>query len=883
MKLITQITWEHIKKNRHSSLAVITAVLLSATLLSSICIFVYAFWSASVGRTRYSAGDWHGELYESTAGAKLEYIEGNPSAEAVMIKGEWRTVKLPEGSAMPYLFLRNANKEYWRSMTEQYTLLKGRIPEKSGEIAVSKLFFARNPEYRLWDTLTLATGQRMLNGVEVSAQSIIMEGETFSQSGELTLTIVGELDITTTTAYPGYYAMGYLEREEIAPDDMLTIYLRFFNMRDTYKVLPEVAESIGFQKDEYGDYALRYNTSLLGLHGILNGPDALSFHSLTLGLMLVLVALLLIFTFALIIRSVFSLSANARIKQLGMLRSVGASPGQINASVLLEGLILSALPLALSVLLGYAFSKAMGRIYTDIVGHMLRYELSFDFSAAVAAAGVLISLAAVLWAVSSTARRMTRLTPIEAVSGKDTQSLKRKKEKKHRFTKRVFGYPGALAQDNLTAYRKTYRMPVAALCLSFVLVAGTLCLRGLTMESNEAAYKENYYDVQASLYLTQKRDEDLIDEIRTMEEVQESLIYSSAGFGMAVSENMQSEQFTGIGGFAAVNQNLYNVLDYGDGWRIHGTLLGMDDVSFTSYCESLGIDAVDYLNAEQPKAIAVSTVHPNPASRSREEQKITIPFLQLDIGSVYTFEEKTYESIKSSHTFDVKIGAVTQEYPVTDIRFSNYRLFLVVPLKQYDAIVADFLPEQAAQYRRTNVLLRTDLNGITAEARLDQICGSYLGSEDFKTDSTEGGLEEQRTTSAGMLAMASGISLVFALIGISNAFSTVSGNLAMRRRDFAMLRSVGVDDAGFVRILLIEGLFFALRPIFMAIPCITAICALFAYLLDVPSNRIMEALPLGDIFLYAAATFAAMGLAYLYGARKIRKGTIVDALRSNLV
>lgn len=883
MKLITRITWEHIKKNRRSSMAVITAILLSATLLCAICIFVYAFWSASVGMTRYNGGDWHGELYESTPGAKLEYIEGNPNVEAVMIKGAWQAVQLPEGSAMPYLFLRNANEEYWQNMTEQHTLLEGRLPEKSGEIAVSKLFFDRNPEYQIGETLTLATGQRILEGEELSIQSISIEGETFNQTGELPLTIVGKLDLTTTTAYPGYYAMGYLEREEIAPDDMLTIYLRFYNMRDTYAVLPEIAESIGFQKDEYGEYALRYNTSLLTLHGILDGSHTLSFQTLAIGLMIALVALLLIFTFALIIRSVFSLSANARIKQLGMLRSVGAAPGQIKTSILLEGLILSALPLAFSVLLGYAFSRAMGSIYTDIMSDRLRYELDFRFSAAVAVTGVLISLAAVLLAVGSVARRMARLTPIEAVGGKDTHSLKRKKEKKHRFTKRFFGYPGALAQDNLAAYRKTFRMPVAALCLSFVLVAGTLCLIGLAMKSNEAAYDENYYDAQANLYLTQERDENLINEIREMEGVQESLVYSSIGFGMAVSGDMQSDEFTAIGGFEEVNQNLYNVVDYGDGWRIHGTLLGMDTESFTRYCESLGIDAADYLNADQPKAIAVSAVHPNPNSRSREEQERTIPFLQLAIGDTYTFEEKTYENVKSSHTFDVEIEVVTQEYPVTDVSFSNYQLILVAPLEQYDAVVADFLPERAAQYRRTNVLLLTDLDGITAEARLDEICGSYLGSEDYTTDSTEGQLEAQRTGTTGMLAMASGIALVFALIGISNAFSTVSGNLAMRRRDFAMLRSVGLDDAGFGRVLLIEGLFFALRPILLAIPWIAAICAVFVYLLDMPLSMLWEALPLGTVFLYAAVILVAMGLAYLYGARNIRKGTIVDALRSSLV
>ncbi len=883
MNLITQITWEHIKKNRRTSLAVMVAVLLSATLLCSICIFVYAFWSASAGMARYNGGDWHGELYESTPGEKLTYIEGNPKVDAVMIKGAWQAVQLPEGSAMPYLFLRDTNEAYWQDMSEQHTLLEGRLPEKSGEIAVSKLFFDRNPEYQIGDTLMLPTGQRMLDGEELSLQSIRMEGETFRQTGELTLTIVGKLDLTTTTAYPGYYAMGYLEREEIAPDAMLTIYLRFTNMRETYEVLPEIAESIGFRKDEFGEYALRYNTVLLGLYGISDGSEILSFQRLAIYLSVALVLLLMVATFALIIGSVFSLSANARITQLGVLRSVGAEPGQIKASILLEGLILSTLPLALAVLLGYAFSRTMGRIYSDIMADMLRYELDFRFSPIVAIVGVLISLASVLIAVRFTARKMTKLTPIEAVRGIETQNPKKRKEKKHRLAGRVFGYPGILALDNLAAYRKAFRMPVAALCISFVLVGGTLCLIGIAMESNEANYSEDYYDATTILYLSQERDEALIEELQSLKGVQESVVNSSIRFGMPVTADMESEEFTQTGGFASVDTNRYSVVARDEGWRIQGTLVGLNDAAFTRYCEGLGIEAQKYLSSETPKAIVVNSVHLNPNARTEEERHQTIPFLKLKVGDIYTFNEQATDDIKSSHTFHTEIGAVTQEYPVLDIDFSNYQILLVVPMAQYDSIVSDFLPERASFYRRTDVKIRTDVDDLIVEAALEEICSSYLGSEDYLVYSREGELESQRTGNTGIFAVASGVALLFALIGITNAFSSVTGNLAMRRKDFAMLRSVGLDEKGFGRVLFIEGLFFAMRPILLAIPWIVCICALLVYMLDMPLSMLGDAIPLGAILAYASVILAVMGSAYLFGARKIRKGNIIEALRSGLV
>lgn len=134
-----------------------------------------------------------------------------------------------------------------------------------------------------------------------------------------------------------------------------------------------------------------------------------------------------------------------------------------------------------------------------------------------------------------------------------------------------------------------------------------------------------------------------------------------------------------------------------------------------------------------------------------------------------------------------------------------------------------------------------------------------------------------------MLAINNGIALLFALIGIFNGFSAVAGNLAMRRREFAMLRSVGLDRRGLHKILFLEGLFFALRPILLAVPWIAGICGLFLWMADVPLSTFGSAFPLGEILLYGAVILAAMGTAYLYGVKAMGREAIVETLRRDLV
>lgn len=883
MKIITSITWEHIRKNRRSSLAVMMAVLLSSTLLCSFCIFGFAYWNSSVENAIRTQGNWHGELHDSISGENLQYVEGNPNVEAVILKGEWQALRLPEGSAASFLFLRDANAAYWRDMPEKDSLVAGRLPQQADEIAVSKLFFDRNPDYTLGDTLALPVGERILDGEAISIQSIQREGEGFRQTGERNVTLVGELDLTTSTAYPGYYSLGYLDREAVRPDDQVTLYLRFKNIRDTYKLLPEIARTTEAPTNDFGEYRLVYNTSLLSYYGVTDG-SAVSLRSMANGLMMACVVVLLMATFALIINSVFSLSAGARIRQMGMLRSIGADPGQIRASILLEGLLLSVIPLFISVLLGYFFSLMMGSILTSISGDLLDYDLTIKFSPIVATAGMGVSLATVLLAVSSTSRKLAKLTPIEAVKGTAPgKKMKKAKEKNHPVVKRLFGYPGVLAMNNLAAYRKTFRMPVAALCLSFVLVSGSLSMIGLTRAYGEAEAVEQHYDVTATLFLSQQRDESLTEQMCSQSGVTESVVFSKIDVGMEVSAADEAAEFTQIGGFAGLEKNNNYLREDKGGWQIQGTLLGLDHASFAQYCDNLGIDPTEYFADGQPKVVAVNRINPYPKARNSETREQIIPYLDLTEGREYTLTERTLADNSGNHTFNVSVGAITDSYPAIDEAFPNYKPIFVVPLEQYDAIVGDFLPERANLYRPATVKLVTDLDDSRAEAQLEQLCGSYLGTEDYEIETRDGVLARQAASSQATLAMNGGIAALFALIGIFNAFSAVTGNLIMRRKEFAMLRSVGLDDKGFSHVLFLEGLFFSLRPILLALPWVALINAFFVWLLDMPLAMFATAFPWAPILIYAVIIIGAMGLAYVYGAKKIRREAIVVALRSGLI
>jgi putative ABC transport system permease protein len=124
---------------------------------------------------------------------------------------------------------------------------------------------------------------------------------------------------------------------------------------------------------------------------------------------------------------------------------------------------------------------------------------------------------------------------------------------------------------------------------------------------------------------------------------------------------------------------------------------------------------------------------------------------------------------------------------------------------------------------------------------------------------------------------------MIALIGVSNAFSSVAVSLRLRRREFAMLYSVGLDGGGLNRLLFAEGLNFSLRPILLGLPLVLIVCVIFLWMTDIPWGLFLKEIPVGGILLYTVAALALMGLAYLNGAREVRKLTVVDALRDETV
>lgn len=884
MKVLIRYTIDTLRRNRHSSITIMAAILLASTLLYALCSYAYnqLMWGIEV--TEYEEGSWHSQLGADLTKKDLELVDQNLHVEKTMLKGPLRALKLPAGVTLPYLLLLDADCAYWEEMGEKNAVLEGRTPQKPGEIVVSKTFFDQNPQFKLGDTVTLPMGRRVLGETELGA-GVRMEGESFADSGEETVILVGKLDVTTPTAVPGFYSMGYMDRAEILPEDKLVVYLKMKNIRDTYRIMPEIADALGIEKDEHGQYVngFRYHARLLLYHYVLDPQESFNpFHYSNI-MVFALLALLSAAAFVLIIQSAFSLSAKSQARQLGIFRSVGATPGQIRLTLLFQGATLAAVPILISVGLGHLFTFFTFKLYSHISGDSLYFPVTVRFSWSVAAGAVLLSLATVLLSAFLPARRIAGLSPLEAIREPD-RSRKMKKKKGFRLFPKTPGICKELASVSYRANKRAFRASIASMTICMVLVLSFFSLLKINDLVSERNRQINYYNINARLQIMEKMNPDLWEEIAEVPGIQEKTYYSVKRVALWVSPEQELAEFSQTGGLASLNPEKFDVVERDGKYRIMVELMGLESDFFDAYCRENGADPAKFHGTERPIALAMSWAPVNPFTNNNVAARDFFPFLKLKEGQTLVLEEKTDDSMDTDFTFLADIGAVVTTPPQIDYSPKDYRVMLCVPMDVYDSVARHFLPEYASSSYRTYLLLKTNKdNDLAVTETVREICEKNLSAEDVTIFSlAEERLNNERSGRA-MSAVMNCIGGLLGLIGAANALSSVSGSMRQRRKEFAMLRSVGMDSKAVKKMLMMEGFKMATTPLLLAFPMLAAMWAFLLKTTEISWISFLGALPYGKMCGYIVIITAALWGTYWISSRRIQRDTIMDALRDETV
>ena len=199
------------------------------------------------------------------------------------------------------------------------------------------------------------------------------------------------------------------------------------------------------------------------------------------------------FSLIVIIHNSFAVTMQARIHQFGILSSIGATPKQIRICLCRRRLFLCAVPIMAGTLLGIVGSRGLIALLETLVREVEgRRATVFGYHPLILlitllAAGITIGISAWL-----PARKLSAMTPLEAI--KNTEELSLKRKSRSTVLSLLFGMEGELAGNALKAQRRALR--TASVSLLFSMTAFTLmqCFFTLSEISTRETYFEKYQD-----------------------------------------------------------------------------------------------------------------------------------------------------------------------------------------------------------------------------------------------------------------------------------------------------------------------------------------------------------------------------------------------------
>ena len=687
--------------------------------------------------------------------------------------------------------------------------------------------------------------------------------------GRLTGEISGE-DLELIQNYGNVERAVFSEGPSEGQEESADLY--FKDKRSIFQDMPRIAELAGLSEKD-----VTCNYELLNLYLIRDPEDPALRWVFPFFLAVVLFACL---SLVMVIHNAFAVTMNSRIRQFGIFSSIGAAPGQIRTCLLQEAFWLCTLPILTGNLLGILISMVVMKwtnvILADVERHLV---LPFQYHPLILVLSIQVSVITVWISAWIPARKMGRLTPLEAI--KNTGELQLKRKRDSRFLSCFFGIEGELAGNALKAQKKAMRTASISLTLSFLAFSFMMCFFAIMRISQRETYFEKYqdaWDIMAEVRDTEIDVFDETDALQMLSGVRSSVVYQKAAAKRVVAETELSEEMRAAGGLE--NAPAEYVSHVPEGWLVNAPLVILDDDGFSEYCRQIGVkprlDGAVILNQTRDAG--------DPNFRERR----SFPYLA---GNGQTTVLQPAEAItlengnrREDWTAELPVIAYTQEAPVLREEYGTldfYELVHVIPVSVWKEIKGKISGQEENVWIRIlagNEVTLKELNEV--EEEVSKLLG---GRYDIEIENRIQARLDNDNMIHGMTMILSVFFILLALIGIGNVFSNTFGFVRQRKREFARLLSVGMTPEGMKKVFCVEARAIAGRPVLTALSVTVAAVILFLKIsyLD-PMTFIREA-PLMPIFAFLLLIFGSVALAYYLGARKLMGSSLADALRDDTV
>jgi putative ABC transport system permease protein len=843
MNIFNKVALQGLKKNRTRTLVTIVGVVLSATMITAVATFGTSLLNYLTNGSIAKYGDWHVEFVD----VDPSFVQERANDKEVTSTAEFENIGYAmldgaKSAEKPYLFISGFNDETFDTLP--ITLISGRLPENSSEVLIPSHIAAKaGVKISVGDTLTLVVGNREADGETLTQHDSYRAGdETLVPTTEKTYTVVGICDRPGFEEHsaPGYTLITKADTADQA--DSLSLFVTLKN--------PHMVKAYASGVAGTGAYVL--NDDVLRFMGV---SDNRLFNTMLYTVGGILIAIIMIGSIFLIYNS-FNISLNERTHQFGILMSVGATAKQLRNSVLFEGLCIGAIGIPIGVLVGIGSIKLILPIvasnFSTIISSTVPLTLSVSVPALIVATAV--SLVTILISAHIPAKKAAATPVMECIRQTGEIKTESKAVKTSKLAQRFYGLEGTLALKNFKRNKKRYRSVVLSLTLSVVLfVSGSVF--GTTLEQLAKEYTvEMDGDV---LFYTQDMEENelfqLYDKLKTADGVYKSTYQADLTYPCMTSDLP--------GDFVSTYRESAGDESTGKTLELPLDVQFIEDDIYYDFIESLGLPTAEYTGQDAKVLIlAMNTIEHTTYFTNRS--------MDFTLTSAYGEQAKTVRAtFVDTYPLDILPKDSTPAY-----------LFMVVApwqmKPQFDALGVPakfgltFWSENPAQ----------------SMAQIQSIIEEAGVNSDYTLQNLSTAVDLFRSVTFVVDVFTYVFVIMISLIAVANVFNTISTNIRLRRRELAMLRSVGMSEHDFNKMMNFECAFYGMRTLLFGVP-IAGILSWLIYKVVVFEEKLNDfafAFPWGSIIISVLGVFFVVFITMLYATDKIRKENIIDALRDDM-
>lgn len=866
MNIVNKLTLRMLKENKRRTLVTIIGVIISVAMVTAVTTLFTSFMNLLQKEAVADNGNWH-VLYKNVTKEQLYEIKNDEETDTVFISRDVGYAELERGQnpSKPYLHV----KEFDSTAFEQFSieLIEGRLPKTPNEVVISQqIIDDGGVPLEIGQTITLQVGDRYYKvdddeGITNNSFSLVYNGdelaETIINTVEKEYKIVGIINAPNWehSFSPAYMVLSSTHEAFIGANEQVnaSVLVKKLN-RSIFNHSNQLAENLGIEEVIFNDELLRY-------HGIVEGDNL---NRTFISLVTIIIAIIVVGSVSLI-NNAFAISVTERSRYLGMLASVGATKRQKRNSVYFEGVMIGLISIPLGLIAGIGGIAITLSLLNGILQNVLnlRTELTVVVTPMSIILTIIISMLTIFISVFIPALRASRISAIDAIRQTKDIKLSRKKVKTSKLVRKIFGIEAEIGLKNLKRNKKRYNATIFSLVISIVLF---LTISYFTNSLQKAAEMSNFnpeYDISVSFDQNfEQIDQDVIENIRSFEDVTDmNIIYYFGSIEGYVDKSKLSSSLK------ERSKDFPDMLE--DGKYLYNIDVNvLEDEDLKSYVEQISVDFNPLINSDHPTAILFNKNH---FYDMEKEKYVEEEAVNLDIGDKIALQYNDWVTEKRYQLADEVeiIAEETEQLPLGIYNSTNPGQFILIMSKSsIEKLVGDIDIETGTSemYIKSSDPMKTveDLENIGINK--DSIYNVY---ESKKND-------EQFLFVLGVFVY--GFITLITLITVSNIFNTISTSIALRKREFGMLKSVGMTPKGFNKMIHYESIFYGIKSLLYGLP-ISVIVMFLIYKATEFSYEYEFYLPWKSIGIVIVAVFLIVGIVMLYSSSKVKKENIIDALK----